>query len=280
MLLARVSEDSRKKRQPREKLGRSVSNGKELLMARRLRFNGTGSGEGGCPAVHEDIDTGEVIVHGPPLTDPGDLAQLQHLDEDEVAIVVPRDTLIDFGPRGRDAEPRILTAEQFARLFENFQHSAWHLETRTRYASDEATETYARFARGETPDWDFTTPWSIAIRAKTDDGAAVGRVRIVDDPPTEGQRYLLAFAERNAALGEDVRNMWRTDAKRANLLDEDFWIFDSHVVARCVFDDDDHLTGAGLITEPARVNQYNRQRDIAQHYAIPYKEFAARMAAT
>lgn len=36
-------------------------------MTRRLRFNGTGSGVNGCPSIHEDLDTGEVIVHGFPL---------------------------------------------------------------------------------------------------------------------------------------------------------------------------------------------------------------------
>ncbi|WP_189175977.1 DUF6879 family protein [Streptomyces lasiicapitis] len=248
-------------------------------MARRLRFNGTGSGEGSCPAVHEDLDTGEVIVHGPPVTSPDDLARLQHLDEGEVAIVVPRNTLIDFGPRDRDPAPRILDPDQFAKLFENFQHSAWHLEMRRRYAVDEATETYTQFVRGEAPSWDLDSHWSRIIRPKTSDGAAVGRVRILDDPPTAGQLYLLAHAEKNAALGEDVRNMWRADAKRVNLPDEDFWIFDSHIVALCNFDDDDNLTGAELITEPAAVNQYNRLRDVAQHYATPYKEFAARLNA-
>lgn len=155
-------------------------------MARRLRFNGTGSGEGGCPAVHEDLDTGEVIVHGPRLTDPDALAQLQHLGEDEIPIVMPRNTLIDFGPKERDEEPRVFTTEQFGRLFENFRHSAWHLEMRKRYAVDEATDTYAQFVRGEAPTWDLDTPWSRGIRAKTADGVYVGRVRIVDDPPTEG----------------------------------------------------------------------------------------------
>ncbi|MGY6026899.1 DUF6879 family protein [Streptomyces spinosirectus] len=117
------------------------------------------------------------------------------------------------------------------------------------------------------------------IRAKTDDGAYVGRVRIVDHPPTTGQLYLLAHGEKNAALGEDVRTMWREQAERVHLPDEDFWIFDSHLVAVCLFDEDDDLTGAELITEPARVNQYNRLRDVALHHAIPYKEFAARMTA-
>ncbi|MER6210918.1 DUF6879 family protein [Streptomyces sp. NPDC001642] len=247
-------------------------------MARRLRFNGTGSGEGSCPAIHEDLDSGEVIVHGPRLTDPAALAQLQHIDEDEIPIVMPRNTLIDFGPKDRDTEPRIFTPEQFAKLFDNFQHSAWHLEMRGRYAVDEATDTYAQFIRGEAPTWDLTTPWSLGIRAKTEDGAGVGRVRIVDDPPTAGQLYLLAHAEKNAALGEDIRNMWRSDAQRVNLPDEDFWIFDSHIVAVCIFDGDDNLTGAELITEPARVNQYNRLRDVAQHYAVPYRQFAAQVA--
>ncbi|MFE3144909.1 DUF6879 family protein [Streptomyces scopuliridis] len=248
-------------------------------MARRLRFNGTGSGEGSCPAVHEDLDTGEVIVHGPRLTDPDALAQLQHIDDDEIPIVMPRNTLIDFGPKERDSTPRIFTPEQFAKLFENFQHSAWHLETRRRYSVDEKTDTYAQFARGEKPLWDLDTPWSTSIRHKTSDGASVGRVRVVDDPPTEGQLYLLAHGEKNAALGEDVRNMWRSDAARVNLPDEDFWIFDSHIVAVCLFDEDDNLTGAELITEPAAVNQYNRLRDVAQHYAVPYQKFAASRAA-
>jgi hypothetical protein len=246
-------------------------------MARRLRFNGTGSGEGSCPAIHEDLDTGEIIVHGPRLTDPDAIAQLQHIDDDEIPVVIPRNTLIDFGPRDRDTEPRIFTPEQFARLFENFQHSAWHLEMRGRYAVDETTDTYAQFARGETPTWDLDTPWSRGIRAKTEGGAYVGRVRIVDDPPTAGQLYLLAHGQKNAALGEDVRNMWRKDAQKANLPDEDFWIFDSHIVALCIFDGDDNLTGAELITEPAAVNQYNRLADVARHYSIPYDRFAANM---
>ncbi|MFG3019011.1 DUF6879 family protein [Streptomyces sp. NPDC048254] len=246
-------------------------------MARRLRFNGTGSGGGSCPAIHEDLDTGEIIVHGPRLTDPASIAQLQHLDEDEIPIVVPRNTLIDFGPKERDNEPRILDPATFARLFENFQHSAWHLEMRRGYAVDQEEDTYAQFVRGEEPTWDMDAPWAHTILPKTQGGAYVGRVRIVDNPPTEGQLYLLAHAEYNVALGEEVRNMWREDAKRVNLPDEDFWIFDSHIVALCLFDDADVLTGAELITEPARVNQYNRLRDVAQHYATPSSKFAARL---
>ncbi len=81
------------------KLDLSAPDGRCEIMARRLRFNGTGSGDTGCPAVHEDLDTREVIVHGPPLTDPDDLAQLRHLGEGEVPIVVPRELIVDWGRR-------------------------------------------------------------------------------------------------------------------------------------------------------------------------------------
>ncbi|MGW6790079.1 DUF6879 family protein [Streptomyces chartreusis] len=242
-------------------------------MARRLRFNGTGSGEGGCPAVHEDLDTGEVIVHGPPLTDPADLSKLQHLDEGEVAVVVPRNTLVDFGPR--DTEPRVIDLDAFGKLFENFKHTARRIESRRRYASDEGTDTYAQFLAGEHPVWDMDTPWCHTINRQVAQGARIERVRIVDRPATPGQRYLLAYAEKNAALGEKICNLWREDAERLLLPEEDFWIFDSRLVALLNFDDADDLINAELITEPAAVNRYIQAWDAAAHYARPYESFAA-----
>ncbi|MEV8563658.1 DUF6879 family protein [Streptomyces sp. NPDC051917] len=246
-------------------------------MARQLRFNGTGSGEGGCPAVHEDLDSGEVIVQGRPITDPDDLRQLQYFDaEREVAVVVPRNTLVDFGPR--DETPRTIDPTDFGKLFENFKHTARRIEMRRRYASDETTETYAQFTRGEAPAWDMDTPWCHTIRRQVAQGARVERVRIVDRPATKGQRYLLAYAEKNAALGEKIHNLWREDAERLHLPQEDFWVFDSRLVARLLFDENDDLTGAELITEPAAVNRYLQAWDAAWHYAVPYEQFAALVA--
>ncbi|MHA5053156.1 DUF6879 family protein [Streptomyces sp. SD15] len=248
-------------------------------MARRLRFHGTGSGEGGCPSVHEDLDSHEIIVHGPALTDPRDIAQLQHLGTGEVPIVVPRELLVDFGPKEATRVPRIIDLDAFGKLFENFEHSAWRLESRRRYAEDEVTRTWAQFVRGEVPTWDLDTPWSRTIRAKTDGGARVGRVRVVDDPPTRGQLYLLSHAEKNAALGEDIRNLPRAGAQRLRLPDEDFWIFDSRLVALLRFGTDDDLTDVELITQPDEVVRYSMARDAAMHHAVPYEQLAADLAA-
>ncbi|MEV5941304.1 DUF6879 family protein [Streptomyces sp. NPDC051994] len=247
-------------------------------MMRRLRFNGTGSGVNGCPSVHEDLDSGEVIVHGPPLTDPADVAQLQHLSPGEQAIVVPRDVLVDWGPKSRT--PHIIDLDEFDQLFSVFKHTAWRLETRRRYASDELTDTYAQFRRGEPVDWTGADlEWCADRREQTAQGKRFERVRIVDSPPTPGQLYLLENARRNAAVGEDMRNLWRGNANDLHLPDEDFWLFDSRMAALLNFDDADNLINVELITEPAAVLRYCQARDAAWHHAVPYETFAAEVAA-
>lgn len=190
-------------------------------MARTLRLNGTNSGGTGCPAVHEDLESGEVVVHGAPLTDPDDLRQLQHLSEGEVAVVVPRDLLVDYAPKDRTRQARIIDLDEFEDLFRTFKYSAWRLETRRRYASDESTETYRRFTETGEARWDPSDPYCDLIRNQTSQGKRVERVRVVDDPPTVGQLCLLDNARRNSSLGESIRNLWRGDADRLRLPAED-----------------------------------------------------------
>jgi hypothetical protein len=236
-------------------------------VTRNIRFNGTGSGDTGCPSIHEDVDTGQVIVHGPPLTDPADVAQLQHLGQDEVAIIVPRELITDWAPKDHTRQAKIIDLASFNRLFEIFEHTAWRLETRRRYASDESTDTYAQFLAEGHVDWDMDSWYCKTIKLQTAAGKSVARVRLLDDPLTTGQRYLAVNAERNAELGEDIQTMSRADADRLKLGDEDFWIFDSRLVARLDFSDDDELIDVELITEPAEVIRYAMLRDAAWHHA-------------
>jgi hypothetical protein len=244
-------------------------------MTRNIRFNGTGSGDTGCPSIHEDVDTGQVIVHGPPLTDPADVAQLQHLGADEVAIVVPRELITDWAPKDATRQAKIIDLAAFNRLFEIFEHTAWRLETRRRYASDESTETYAQFLAEGRVDWDMSSWYCETISTQTAAGKSVARVRLIDDPATAGQRYLMVNAERNTELGEDIRTLRREDADRLKLGSEDFWIFDSRLVARLNFTDADELTDVELITEPAEVIRYAMLRDAAWHHALPFQQLAA-----
>ncbi|MFB6677160.1 DUF6879 family protein [Streptomyces sp. NPDC056390] len=247
-------------------------------MARTIRFNGTDSKNGGCPAVHEVVGTDDFIVQGIPVTDPDEVSQLRHLGPDDVAVVVPRETLVNHGPKELVRVAKLIDLEEFGRLFETFEHTAWRLETRGRYQSDTEDPTYEEFVRAGRFDLDTDDEWSQLMRRQTSAGKTVGRVRVVDETPTVGQLFLLADAPRNAAAGEDMRYLWRQEADRRILPREDFWIFDSRLVAVLRFDDEDVLHGAEVITEPAEVNRYMQLRDIATHGAIPHDAFAQRVA--
>lgn len=248
-------------------------------MTRRIRFNGTDSKNGGCPAVHEDLDSGEILIQGRPVTDPQDIVQLQHLGADDAVVAVPRELLVNHGPKEMDRVPKLIGLDEFGRLFRTFEHSAWHLETRRGYASDREDPGFEEFlSTGEAPS-DLDSDWCQNIRQQTAAGKQVGRVRVVDNPPTDGQRFLLSYARVNAATGEDPRNLWREDADRAHLPAEDFWLFDSRLVAILRFDDQDVFHDVEIVTEPADVLRYCQVRDAAVHSSIPYNEFAAQLGA-
>ncbi|MEW2132548.1 DUF6879 family protein [Streptomyces sp. NPDC005435] len=89
-------------------------------MARQLRFTGTDSKVDGRPALHADEGTGEIIVQGTPVTDPEDLAQLQHLGPNDAAVAVPRELLVNWGPKETERVPEIVDRDTFRRLFQRY----------------------------------------------------------------------------------------------------------------------------------------------------------------
>ncbi|HET6356105.1 DUF6879 family protein [Streptomyces sp.] len=241
-------------------------------MARRLSKVGTNSGNNGCPTLYEDPKTGDYVVQGDRVTDPTELQQLDNLSPAEGAVTVPRELLANFGPKEPVHVPQFITFEEFDGMFTTLKHSAWRLETRRRYASDEATDTYQQFARGEAVDWDLDDPWCAERREQVALGKRFERVRILETPPTEGQRYLLDNARRNTAAGETIRTLTRAQADELRLPAEDFWIFDARVVALLHFDDDDQMTGVELITNPVDVLRYLQAREAAWHHSVPYDQ--------
>ncbi|MFD9796883.1 DUF6879 family protein [Streptomyces sp. NPDC059070] len=155
-----------------------------------------------------------------------------------------------------------------------FEHTAWRLETRRAYAADQGTEEYRRFLAGVAPPRD-DGPWFVNARRQTASGKRMERVRLVDEPATHNQRYLLATTPDNLAAGEDIRFLFRSRAQEIGLPDFDFWLFDSSVLA--TFDWDDAARRLELTTDPHRVPAACRARDAAWHYAARYEEFRARV---
>ncbi|MFD9562612.1 DUF6879 family protein [Streptomyces sp. NPDC059994] len=170
--------------------------------------------------------------------------------------------------------PDLIPFTTAAHLFTDFEHTAWRLETRRGYASDRNGPNWPRWLRGEDVSHDPPDGWRRNIAAQTAAGKRFERVRVVDDPPTEGQRFLLARAPGNTSAGEDIRNLYRTDADRLGLPAFDFWLFDSRLVMRFVFDESDTTLGVVLSEDPADVVAACQARDAAWHYAVRTADFA------
>ncbi|MGF1429841.1 DUF6879 family protein [Kitasatospora sp. LaBMicrA B282] len=243
-------------------------------MPRRLRVIGSTSGVGDCPTLYEDLDTSEVLVQGESLTDPADLAQLKHVKEGEAFVVVPRELLVRFAPRESSGAPEFVPQKKITEFInDGFEHTAWRFETRAGYLSDRQMPSYDEFLRTGDTFGEVGHPWFDNVRRMVGKGKRFERVRLVDNPPTEGQRYLLACARTNVAAGEDIRYMWRPDAEAAGLGGlSDFWLFDSRTVARFHFDGE-RTVGMELVTDPLKVLHACQVRDAAWHHAVPYADF-------
>lgn len=244
----------------------------------RLRFIGTTSDDGDCPTLYEVEGTTDILVQGDRVTDPEQLAQLRDVKDSETFVLVPRDLLIRFAPR--TTAPEMVPFSEIAPLFRDFKHTAFRLETRRGYASDRNSPKWGRWKDGMDISAEPDNAWRENVRGQTALGKRFERVRLVDQPLTEGQQFLLASGHGNVSAGEDIRNLYRADAAAIGLPDHDFWLFDSRLVARFVFDAEDATLGVVLSEDPAEVAAACQARDAAWHHATRTADFARAVPST
>ncbi|MEU5597297.1 DUF6879 family protein [Streptomyces sp. NPDC020298] len=243
-----------------------------------LRFLGTTSEDGDCPTLYDIEGTDEVLVQGERETNPEHLAQLRDVKESETFVRVPRGLLIRYAPQADASELQPFAS--ISDLFRDFRHTAWRLETRHGYASDRKSPGWSRFLAGEDITGAPDNAWRENVRVQTAQGKRFERVRLVDEPLTQGQEFLMASAPNNVAAGEDIRNLSRRRAKELRLPDWDFWLFDSKVLARFAFDDDDTTLGVYVTEDPVEVLAACQARDAAWHHAVRTEEFASQVRST
>ncbi|MFE4591912.1 DUF6879 family protein [Streptomyces laurentii] len=168
-----------------------------------------------------------------------------------------------------NSDGKLVPFEEITPLFAGFERDAFRLETRRGYATDRAGARFQAFMRGIAPVPEPDHPWNVNVREKAARGARFSRVRIIDEPPTDGQRFLMATAVGNVSAGEDIRVLVRPEAERVGLPDYDFWLFDSTTLVRMHIDDTDTTIGVEVITDPDTVLAACHAREAAQAAAVP-----------
>lgn len=114
------------------------------------------------------------------------------------------------------------------------------------------------------------------VRAATSEGRLFSRVRVVSVPLTDYIRFGMWMAGYTREAGDDIRYLTRGEAATAELPSHDYWLFDSRLLVRMHFADDDRFVGAEVIEEPAAIVEHNYWRDAARHYALTPEDFVTK----
>jgi hypothetical protein len=168
-----------------------------------------------------------------------------------------------------------VTTADLGKLFASFRSSAFRLETLPEYnvTEDDEARAFRLFQDGQPmPDPAREREWPKFVRAATDAGKIIQRVRIMRHPPSEYIRFELAWGyPANDAAGEDIRIL---DHDVPDLLTEDYWLFDDALVVRLDYDHEGRFI-APVVVEDAE--PYRRARDTALRLAVPFRTYLAEL---
>jgi hypothetical protein len=115
---------------------------------------------------------------------------------------------------------RFIDDDEFGRLFEEFEHTAYRLETRERYVVDYGEEPFRAFLAGR-PHYEWFQDWEKLIRGLVAEGKRFERVRVVSEPLSDYTRFSMDVARLNVRAGEDIRYLPRRRGEELGLPDED-----------------------------------------------------------
>lgn len=167
-----------------------------------------------------------------------------------------------------------LTPADFQNLFGRFQRRAFRLEVQRQYIVDWEAGPYAEFLAGNgsraLADHPAYQGWLNQIRRAAATGRAVERVRIVDEPPTDYQRWEMDASRWNIEAGESIRIATRAAAAGAGLpMAYDWWLFDDDALAWMKFGPNGEALGGHIVTDPETLLTHCAWRDLAVRISTP-----------
>ena len=134
--------------------------------------------------------------------------------------------------------------------FETFAHEAFRFEAMPHYVSAGESRAIDDFLNGRAPQSVAEhSAWLDLVRESTSPERRVRRVRIVDDPLTDYQRFQLDWAyPQNAEAGEEIRTVPRAVVRALLTAPSDFWLFDEQWGLDMVYDYRGHFLYAQELT--------------------------------
>ncbi|MGH3549852.1 MAG: DUF6879 family protein [Pseudonocardiaceae bacterium] len=128
-----------------------------------------------------------------------------------------------------------ITYEEFDALFASFKRDALHLEMRDSYGTAAEIPHLRKWEAGEPDDSDWLRPWCDLVNAGTRAGKVFRRARIVSEPISDYQKWVLKDTQLLVEAGEDIRWVPRSRVSTVALPGNDFWLFDDEVGVFLIF---------------------------------------------
>lgn len=181
-------------------------------------------------------------------------------------------------------DPATLARADLNACFDLFEHSAERLETLATYsAGGSEAERLLAFRLGlPRPERSVrTSPWLARIAETTAAGKAWRRIRVMDWPLSEYQRYQLVGYQEAAAAGDVIRIADRAAHPELATLERDFWLFDADgpqpFAAVMTYNQDGEYLGSEVTTITADIERCKAQLDLAARYSVPLDTYLAHL---
>jgi len=166
-----------------------------------------------------------------------------------------------------------LSSSDINHLQRFFRNTAFRFETLDGYNVPQETEFLERFEAGEShsiAEFEYFAAWLTLVQQATQEGRRIERVRVISEPATGYQRWVMWIGQFAELAGEVIKYITRDDALRAELPVEsgDWWLLDSERLLRLEFDESGKPMGGELIHDAGIVLPYCAWRDVAVHHSI------------
>jgi hypothetical protein len=128
-----------------------------------------------------------------------------------------------------------ISYEKLRGLLTSFKREALHLEMRDSYGTEAEVPHFSKWLAGEPDDNEWLQPWFSLVRAGTQAGKVFRRARVISEPISDYQRWVLKGTHLFVAAGEDIRWVPRSRVSAVALPGNDFWLFDDERVVFLIF---------------------------------------------
>lgn len=172
-----------------------------------------------------------------------------------------------------------MTQEEFYRELYRIGRTAFRWEAQPAYALGYEAETFARFLAGSPvppPELGWWRPWLDQITRMTAEGKQFSRVRVVDEPPSDYQRWMIWTGRWNIEAGERISYLPRSMARQLAIpMGYDWWLLDDERLIMMRYTESGEIAGKELITDAGVIARHLGWRDLAVLNAMSAEAAAA-----